>query len=65
MHCKLHSIHQIRKGKRTGGICMHITDSLILKLNLDFSMNDESIEALRVEIINKKSKNALVNSNYR
>lgn len=44
---------------------MHITDSLILKLNLDFSMNDESIEALRVEIINKKSKNALVNSNYR
>ena len=42
------------------GLCMFIHDSFILKLSPDFNVNDESIEALYVEIIDKKSKNTLL-----
>lgn len=38
------------------GLCMFIHDSFIPKLSPDFNVNDESIEALYVEIIDKKIK---------
>ena len=58
-------MHQIRKHGRADGICMFIHDSLVFKLRPDISVNDETIEALCVKIINKKSRNTLVNIQYR
>ena len=44
---------------------MLIHDSFIFNLRGDLSVNEESIEVFPVEIINTKSKNTLVNTQYR
>ena len=52
------SIHQVR---RTASL----HESLIFNIRHDLSVNNANIEALCVEIINKKSKNILINTQYR
>ena len=59
------SINQVRKHGRGGGICIFIHDSLTFKLRSDLGTNSNDIESLAIEIINKNSKNAVINAQYR
>ena len=58
------SIHQVRRTGKGGGIAVFLHESLIFNVRHDLSVNNANIEALRVEIINKKSKNILINTQY-
>ena len=44
---------------------MFLHNSLLYKLRPDLSVNNENIEALCIEIINKKSKNIFINAQHR
>ena len=59
------SIHQVRRTGKGGGIAVFLHESLTFNVRHDLSVNNADIEALCVEIINKKSKNILVNTQYR
>ena len=59
------SIHQERKDKRGGGVCVYINKKYNFKYRTDFSTPDENHETLSIEIIHKKSKNIIVNTCYR
>ena len=56
----------MRNGERNGGgICIFIHDSLIFKKRSDLCANNNDIESLTIEVINKNTKNIIVNSTYR
>ena len=59
------SIHQVRRAGKGGGIAVFLHESLTFNIRHDLSVNNADIEALCVEIINKKSKNILINTQYR
>ena len=59
------SLHLERKNKRGGGVCVFIREDLIFKKRKDFSVSEESNETLSIEIINKNTKNIIVNTCYR
>ena len=59
------SIHQVRRTGKGCGIAVFLHESLTFNLRHDLSVNNADIEALCVEIINKKSKNILINTQYR
>ena len=59
------SIHQVRRTGKGGGIAVFLHESLTFNIRHDLSVNNADIEALCVEIINKKSKNILINTQYR
>ena len=59
------SINQVRKHERGGGICVFIHNSLTFKLRSDLGTNSNDIESLVIEIINKNSKNFVINAQYR
>ena len=59
------SIHQVRKTGKGGGIAVFLHESLTFNIRHDLSVNNVDIEALCLEIINKKSKNILINTQYR
>ena len=59
------SIHLGRKNKRGGGICLYVHNSLSFKTRNDLSIINEDIENLCIEIINKKTKNIIVNTCYK
>ena len=59
------SIHQGRRTGKGGGIAVFLHESLTFNVRHDLSVNNADIEALCVEIINKKSKNILINTQYR
>ena len=59
------SIQQVRRTDKGGGIAVFLHESLTSNIRHDLSVNNANIEALRVEIINKKSKNILFNTQYR
>ena len=59
------SIHQVRRTGKGGGIAVFLHESLTFNVRHDLSVNNANIEALCVEIINKKSKNILINTQYR
>ena len=59
------SIHQVRRAGKGGGIAVFLLESLTVNIRHDLSVNNADIEALCVEIINKKSKNILINTQYR
>ena len=59
------SIHQVRRTGKGGGIAVFLHESLTFNVRHDLSVNNADIEALCVEIINKKSKNILINTQYR
>ena len=52
------SIHQVRR-------TVFLHETLTFNIRHDLSVNNADIEALCVEIINKKSKNILINTEYR
>ena len=60
------SIHQARKGERNGGgTCIFIHNSLCFNERVDLCVNNNDMESLSVEIINKGTKNIIVNVTYR
>ena len=59
------STHQVRRSGKGVGIAVFLLESLIFNIRHDLSANNADIEALCVEIINKKSKNILINTQYR
>ena len=59
------SIHQVRRTGKGEGIAIFLHESLTFNVRHDLSVNNADIEALCVEIINKKSKNILINTQYR
>ena len=59
------SIHQVRRTAKGGGIAVFLHESLTFNVRHDLSVKNADIEALCVEIINKKSKNILINTQYR
>ena len=59
------SIHQVRRASKGGGIAVFLHESLTFNIRHDLSVNNADIEALCIEIINKKSKNILINTQYR
>ena len=56
------SIHQVRRAGKGGGIAVCLHESLTFNIRHDLSVNNANIEALCIEIINKKSKNILINT---
>ena len=60
------SINQVRKHGRGGGICrcicVFIHSSLTFKLRSYVGINSNGIESLAIEVINKKSKNVVINA---
>ena len=60
------SIYQARSSERHGGgICMFIHNSLIFKNRSDLCFNNNDVESLSIEIVNKYTKNVIVNVTYR
>ena len=59
------SIHQVRRAGKGSGIAVFLHESLTFTIRHDLSVNNANIEALCVEIINEKSKNILINTQYR
>ena len=59
------SINQVRKNGRGGGLCVFIHNSLTFKLRSDLGTNSNGIESPAIEIINKNSKNVVINAQYR
>ena len=59
-------VHQARSGERSGGgTCLFIHSSLSFQKRSDLSVNNNDIESLSIEIINKNKKNIIVNVTYR
>ena len=58
------SIHQVRRTDKGGGIAVFLHASLTFNIRHDSSVNNVDVEALCVEIINKKSKNILIKTQY-
>ena len=56
------SIHQVRRIGKGGSIAVFLHESLTFNVRHDLSVNNADIETLCVEIINKKSKNILINT---
>ena len=59
------NIHQVNRTGKGGGIAVFLHESLTFNVRHDLSANNADIVALCVEIINKKSKNILINTQYR
>ena len=59
------SIHQVRRTGKGGGIAVFFHESLTFNVRHDLSVSNADIEALCIEVINKKSKNILINTQYR
>ena len=59
-------VHQARSGERSGGgTCLFIHSSLSFQERPDLCVNNNDIESLSIEIVNKNSKNIIVNITYR
>ena len=59
------SLHQTRKNRRGGGLCIFLLDSLSYKVRDDITVNSSAIECLCVEIFSKNSKSIVLNLAYR
>jgi len=61
------SVHQARDNEKHagGGVCIYIHNSLNFKLRNDLDVNDTDCESLNIEIINKATKNIIINTLYR
>ena len=56
---------QTRKGKKEGGICIYIHNSLDFKIRNDIDKFDDDLETCSIEIVNSKSKNFIITGIYR
>ena len=59
------SLHQTRKNRRGGGLCIFLLESLSYKVRDDLAVNSRGIEYLCVEAFNKNSKSILLNLAFR
>ena len=59
------SLHQTRKNRRGGGLCIFLLESLSYKVRDDLAVNSSAIECLCVEVFNKDSKSIVLNLAYR
>ena len=59
------SKHQVRNGRRGGGVSIYIHSSLKFKKRPDLSIISKDIEMLTLEILSDKTRNILVNVLYR
>ena len=59
------SLHQTRKNRRGGGLCIFLLESLSYKVRDDLAVNSSAIECLCVEVFNKNSKIIVLNLAYR
>ena len=59
------SFHQIRNERKGGGLCIFLLESYTYKLRSDLNINSDAIECLCIEILNKHSKNLILNLSYR
>ena len=59
------SIHQAKRAGKVGGIAVFLHESLTFNIRHDLSISNANIDAPCVEIINKKSKYILINTQYR
>ena len=51
--------------KTGGGVVIFIHNTLIYNTKPDFSINNDNIKALCIEIVNRNGKNILINTQYR
>ena len=51
-----------KESGKDGGIAVFLHEALTFNIRHDLSVNNADIEALCIEIINKKSKNFLINT---
>ena len=59
------SFHQIRNERKGGGLCISLRESYTYKQRSDLNINSDAIECLCIEILNKHSKDLLLNLSYR
>ena len=59
------SFHQTRDGRKGGGLCIFLRNTLSYKIRSDLNMNSDAIECLCLEISTKTSKNLILSLNYR
>ena len=59
------SIHLGRQNKRGGGVCIFVHEKLIFKQRVDITKIEDDLELLSIEIINKNTKNIIINNCYR
>ena len=59
------SVHQTRKGKKGGRICIYIHNNLDFKTRNDIDKFDDDLETCSIEIVNSKSKNFITTGIYR
>ena len=57
--------HQIRNECKGGGLYIFLRESYTYKLRSDLNINSDAIECLCIEILNKHSKNLILNLSYR
>ena len=58
-------IHETRKNRKGGGVCVFVHENLSFKLGEDLSINCDAIQSLSVEISSVQSKNIILNTIYR
>ena len=58
-------MHAIRKNRRGVGISIFVHESLPFKRRQDLDINSEAVESLSIEILNKDSKNIILNMIHR
>ena len=59
------SLHQARKNRRGGGLCIFLLESLSYKVRDDLAVNSSAIKCLCDEVFNKNSKSIVLNLAYR
>ena len=58
-------LHQTRKYRKGGGVCVFVHENLSFKLTEDLSMTCDAVRSLSIEISSTKSKNIILNTIYR
>ena len=57
-------LHQTRKNRKGGGVCIFVDENLSFKLREDLSINCDAIQSLSTEISSTKSKNIILKTIY-
>ena len=55
-------LHQTRKNRKGGGVCVFVHEKLSFKLREDLSINCDAIQSFSIKISNTKSKNIILNT---
>ena len=58
-------LHQTRKNRKGGGVCVLMHENLSFKLREDLSINCDAIQSLSIEMPSSKSKNIILSTIYR